>query len=914
MLPRNLGRVLPVLYAGFALASAVFSQTLPNGVQKLTSIEGISEYAFPNGLHVLLFPDSSKPRVTVNMTYEVGSRNEGNGEAGMAHLMEHMLFLRTSSGRDIKKELTDHGADWNGTTSYDRTNYFETVTASADNLHWAIGLEADRMVKMRIEKGLLDAEMTVVRNEFENGDNNPYGVLRQRMLGAAYSFHNYGRAVIGTRSDIENVPIERLAAFYQKYYQPDDAVLTIAGQFDPADALATAATSFGAIPKPQRVLEKVYTVEPPQEGERMVTLRRIGDDQMVSVVYHVPAAAHPDTAALSVLTTILGDNPSGRLYHALVYDNKAVSAGMGNNEMHDPGFAFANARLRKDQSIDEAREILLKTIESFSAEPASKEELDRAKNRLLKDFELEMTDSQDIGLTLSQYIAQGDWRLLFLSRDRIKAVTADDVARVAKAYLRPENRTVGEFIPSQTPVRAEIPSAPDTAAILKDFKGSEAVTEGEAFVPTPANIEARVKRSKLAEGPRLALLPVTTRGGAVVARLRLDFGDEKSMFGQSTVAQLTGQMLMRGTKNKTRQQIQDEMDRLKTYINLRSGPGVTVATIETKEAALLEALRLAVEILREPSFPASEFEQLKQQQIAGRESQRSQPATLANQELQRRLNPFPRGDVHYVATLDEQIQEIRGTTLDQIKAFHAQFYGASNAKLILNGQSDTAQIGKLAQELLAGWKSPSPYNIIMSPYARPEPGNQKIETPGKSNANWLAGENVRMNQGDADYPAMVIANYIFGGSGGSRLFKRVRDKEGLSYGVGSGFNATADGDLASFRLNAISAPQNTPKVEASIKDELARTLKDGFKAEEVASAKKSWLEEAAITRADPTSLLGQLMFGEFHDRTMKWFQDLEDRIAVLTPQQVSEAFRRHIDVNALFIVKAGDFKAAGAFQ
>ena len=195
---------------------------------------GITEYDFPNGLRVLLFPDASNPKITVNMTYLVGSRHEGYGESGMAHLLEHMNFILTTNGRDIKKELTSHGASWNGSTSDDRTNYYETFTATDDNLRWALGLEADRMVKMRMEKSLLDTEMTVVRNEFERGENSPQRVLSERVAATAYLWHNYGKSTIGSREDIERVPIDRLAAFYRKYYQPDNAVLAIAGQIDEA--------------------------------------------------------------------------------------------------------------------------------------------------------------------------------------------------------------------------------------------------------------------------------------------------------------------------------------------------------------------------------------------------------------------------------------------------------------------------------------------------------------------------------------------------------------------------------------------------------------------------------------------------------------------------------------------------------
>src|ERR1700735_2015261 len=273
-----------VLLTILASALSAFPQTLPQGVAKKAAVGGITEFDYPNGLRVLLFPDPSSPKVTVNMTYLVGSRFEGYGETGMAHLLEHMNFILTTSGRNIKKELTDKGADWNGTTDFDRTNYFETFTASDENLKWALGLEADRMVNMRIEKQLLDTEMTVVRNEFERGENNPQSILEERVIATAYLWHNYGKSVIGSRADIEKVPIDKLAAFYKKFYQPDNAVLVIAGQFDEAKALAYVAQTCGAIPRPTRILDATYTVEPAQDGERYVELRRVGTNQAIDIV------------------------------------------------------------------------------------------------------------------------------------------------------------------------------------------------------------------------------------------------------------------------------------------------------------------------------------------------------------------------------------------------------------------------------------------------------------------------------------------------------------------------------------------------------------------------------------------------------------------------------------------------------
>jgi len=832
----------------------------------------------------------------------------------MAHLLEHMLFKLTKGGRDVKQDLTDHGAQWNGTTSWDRTNYFEIVNASDDNLKWSLELEADRMVNIRMEKQILDTEMTVVRNEFEAGENNPMGILFQRTLETAYIYHNYGKMPIGNRSDIEHVPIEKLAAFYQRYYQPDDALLTIAGQFDETKALGYAMATVGKIPRPTRKLEPTYTVEPTQDGERSVTLRRVGDTPVLITIYHVPAATHADNAPLNVLAEILGNNPSGRLYKALVDNKKAAAEMSGVSDMHDPGFFIAEAILRPEQSLDDVRQVTVKAVEDFAVEPPSQDEVDRAKTRLLKQVDLQLTNSQNIGLTLSEYAASGDWRLLFYQRDSIKKVTVDDVVRVAKAYLKESNRTLGEFIPTKTPDRAEIPDTPDAEAVLKDFKGGAALSQGETFVPSPANIESRVQRSTLPNGLKLVLLPKQTRGGVVVVQGTFHFGTEQSLMNKSAAAQMAGSLLMRGTKNKNRQQIQDEGDRLKAQINLGGSATMANLSITTVEAGLAGSLKLAAECFRESIMPDSEFESARQLRLAQIENSRHEPMMLAQTEIQRRLSPYPRGDVRYVGTPDEEIEDLQKVTPAQAREFYKQFYGASDAELVVSGQFDPAEIKKLATELFGDWKSPSPYVRVPTSYRQVDASESKIETPDKQNALFVAGMQVRMTDDDPDYAAMMLANYMLGGSGASRLWKRIREKEGLSYGVNSNFMAPSKDDGAAFRSMAISNPQNAPKVEASYKDELARTLKDGFSADEVQQAKKSLLEERMVQRSQDQLLANQVAVRERWGRTMKWDEALETKIAALTPEEVSAAFRRHIDAASITIVKAGDFKKAGVFQ
>ena len=640
-----------------AISRAVGAQEqaagLPKGVTRVTSVEGITEYRLENGLRVLLFPDQSKQTITVNVTYQVGSKHENYGETGMAHLLEHLMFKGSPKHTNIPQEMSKHGArPVNGSTWFDRTNYYEIFSAADDeNLKWALDLESDRMVNSFIAKKDLDSEMTVVRNEYEMGENDPSGVLIDRVFATAYIWHNYGKSTIGARSDIENVPIDRLQAFYHKYYQPDNAVLLVAGKIDEARTLDLINQYFAPLARPSRVLPKIYTDEPTQDGERSVTVRRVGDVQVAIAGYHVPGGSHADAAPVSVLSQILADTPSGRLHKALVESKKASGVFSFPVLFGEPSLLMFGAEVRQESSLDDARDTLLATVENVTKTPPSKEEVDRARNQILKQIELNLNSSDRVGVELSEWIGTGDWRLLFLNRDRLRKVTPEDVQRVAAAYLKQSNRTLGLFVPTQKPDRAEIPPVPDIAGLLKDYKGDTAIATGEAFDPSPANIDSRTERAA-AGGLKLALLPKKTRGNTVTASMTIRFGDEHGLMNRATAGELAGKMLMRGTAKHTRQQIKDEFDRLKARVGIRPRATSADVGIETTRENLPAVLALVAEVLRQPSFPASEFDQLKQETLADIEQQRSDPQAIAITEFRRYITPYPKGHPNYVSTPD----------------------------------------------------------------------------------------------------------------------------------------------------------------------------------------------------------------------------------------------------------------------
>ncbi len=881
---------------------------LPAGIARITSVEGVTEYRLANGLKILLIPDRSIDTVTVNVTYLVGSRHEGYGETGMAHLLEHLMFRGTRRFPNIKADFQQRGARYNGSTSFDRTNYYETFPASERTLAHVLDVEADRMVNASIARRDLDAEMTVVRNEFESGENSPFTVLRERMAASAYLWHNYGNAIIGARSDIENVPIERLKAFYRHYYQPDNAVLLISGKLDEPAALGLARKHFGKIPRPSRALRQTYTVEPTQDGERTVTLRRSGDVQLVSALYHMPPGTHPEYAAVDALVALLNHVPSGRLHKALVETGLASSVFGTERQQREAGFAYFGASLGQGASLEAARDALLRVVEGFAKTPVTEEEVDLARRRLVNDIELTLADSRELTSALSEYAGIGDWRMLFLHRDRLKKITAADVQAAATRYLKPANRTLGMFIPTQSPDRAEIPPVPDLAAALRDYRGSAAVAQGEDFNPSPANIEARVVRRTLPGGMKLALLPKKTRGGTVVAQLTLRWGDEQSKLSRAAACGVASGMLLRGTQKNSREQLRNRFDRLKANV----GVGGDGGSIETVRESLPEALRLMAEVLRQPSFPNEEFEQLRRSSLTSIDTQRSDPGALAGLALARHLNPYPPEHWLYTTTLDERSARLQALSLAEVRRCYADFYGASDSELAVVGDFDPEQIARLAQELFGGWKSPRPYARIPLRIANVAPVDDVINTPDKANAVLRAGMLLRLRDDNPDYPALLLGNYLLGGSSDSRLVRRIREKEGLSYSVGSFLSADSFFERGSFGVFAIYAPQNRARVEAALAEELRKALAEGFSAEEVEAGKKGLLQSRQLARSSDGTVASRLVSYLVLGRTFAWEEEQERRIAAMTPKAVAEAMRRYLDPAKLSVVKAGDFTSVAA--
>lgn len=909
-----LGRSIGVCLVWISIAQAT---------EKVVTIEGVTEYRLDNGARVLLFPEASSSTITVNMTVLVGSRHEGYGEAGMAHLLEHLVFKGTPTFPDVPKALRDHGASFNGTTNQDRTNYFETLPATDENLDFAVHLECDRLVNSFIDREDLMSEFSVVRNEFERGENSPSGVLFERVMAAAYEWHNYGKTTIGNRSDIERVPIDNLQAFYRKYYQPDNVVLVVTGRFEEPQALAVVEKYLGTIPRPERKLDPTYTEEPAQDGERLVILRRVGKLGSVVAAYHMPAAAHTDWAPLSVLGSVLSETKVGRLDQALVETSLATSASGRADNSHDPGL-FTFSATPVEGKLDEVRDVLVRTIDELGTTPFTQTEVDRAKLRSKRGAEQLATSASGMASALSNAAAIGDWRLLFLQRDRVQAVTADDVNRVAKTYFPVHNRTLGVFIPADSPQRLSVPSVPSIADVVKDYKGGASLESGEAFDPSPEVLDARTTIIEQ-DGIRIALLPKENRGETVSMSLTLRYGNEESLHGQATAAGMLPSMLMAGTKRLDRQALQQEMDALNVQISGGGGggrgrrggrgsgggggsAGQLSFSIQARRESLEQGIRLLGEILRDPAFPEKEFEQMKTQAISRVTAMETEPGPLASQFLSRALSQYPRGDVRYSSTMAETAEDATAVTLDQIKSIYQQQLSAATGEIAIVGDFEKESALSAIREVVRDWKSEVPYRQVLRD-AKPDVAGMKetIITPDKANAEFLVGTSFEMNDADPDAIALQLGNFILGGGTlSSRLGNRIRQQEGLSYGVSSSMSIPSQGTDARFSITATMNPANMGAVEKAAFEELERFLTEGPSDQEVADAKTAWLESRKVSRSSDGAIAGRLASNLHLDRTFAFDADEERRIAELTARQIQEAFVKYIQPDKLIVIRAGD--------
>lgn len=897
-----------ILLAALLLAAQFMSSQikLPTPVR---TMEGIKEFKCDNGLKILLISDPSQSNLLVNIIYHVGSRHEGYGETGMAHLLEHMLFKSCKNFKDIKKAIGDRGASANGTTWYDRTNYYEILPAADSNLKWAIEMEADRMVNAKILKEELEKEFSVVRNEFEIGENNPGGVLNERILSTMYLWHNYGNSTIGSREDIERVPVENLRAFYKKYYQPDNATLIIAGKFDEKKALEYIAKNIAILPKPTRVLQPTYTVEPPQDGERYVELKRNGDERIIALAYHTPAASDKDYIVNDALIEILTSEGSGLLYKELMDTKLATSVYGYSMPLYDPGYTYFSMNIPMDQSVDEPKNRMWKVLDGLPQTKFTEEQLQRAKTSLTKQIDRAMSNTINFGIFLTEIIASGDYRLLYIYRDNIDKITVTDLERVAARYYRPSNRTWGQFIPEKNTDRVKVDERPDINALVKDYKGKEQTQTLQEFDASIDNIKKNVQRGDIDGKLQYSILNKPTKNNKIVGRIKIFQGDEQSLMHTDIAAMLLGSVLKSGTTTKNRTQIKDELDKLKSDINVNFGANFLSISINTDKDNMQATMNLLRDILRNPSFDQNEFDKMVLEYKTMYEAYKNDPQNVAFTTLSIKTNPYPKGHPLGSMTIDEQLLGFSKAKLQDVKDFYQKFIGLNEGYASFVGEVDKVAATKALKEIFSGWNAKTPYVKIKKLNIATTKQNETIQINDKTNAVSAGTLNISLCEKDADFPAMYMANEIIGGGAflNSRIAQRLREAEGMSYGAGSFLSADFEDQIGSFGTYAFFNPSFKDKLNNALIEELTKASQGSFTSKELSDIKGSQIQERKIGLGNNNFIASLLNRYMEQKKDLKYYDEFSEKLQKVTLQEVNDAVKKYINMDNFILIYSGDF-------
>ncbi|HEX7076813.1 MAG TPA: pitrilysin family protein [Candidatus Eisenbacteria bacterium] len=878
---------------------------MPAGVERLDSLAGITQYRLrSNGMTILVVPNHAAPVITFEVVYHVGSRNEAPGNTGSAHLLEHMLFNKSTKNfgkangkKTFQQVLYEAGADFassNMTTWNDRMTGYSTLPS--DKLELAMKIEADRLGRALILDSERQPEMSVVRNEYEIGENSAYNALDKAVIGETIVAHPYHWDTIGYRSDIEGVTTEKLREHYEDFFHPDNAEAILVGDFDVARALRIFDREFGGFARAAKPIPKVITVEPPQEGERRVIVRRPGKIGVVEIAFMRPGALDPDYVPLDVLTTILSTGVNSRLHQALVETGLASDVSAWNFQFRDPYPIVAQATVAPGKTHEQVESAMKAALYRIGHDGVSPAELNRAKSQLEVSVIRGRDGTYQLASALGEAVASADWKWFVGYVDSVRAVTADDVKRVAAKYLVPDHADVGWFEPlsNEPPAAARKPSAPKAKAHGAGGASDEAA---------PSGFAARTLHRVLPNGLTLDVIanhavPTVAIQGTVFA------GRMYGSPAKPAVAELTAEMLNRGTTTRDKRAIAAALD----GVGAELGIGADLNDGTVTGSGLSRDLRLLLTTLAEevahPAFPDSELVKAKAEMKANVLRGADNTRQRAWDRLLRMV--YPEGHPFRAPTTEALLASIERTTTSDLRAFHRERWVGSSMILAIVGDVDPEATAALVDSLFASiprGERPRPDVAVTAPDA----AERVVETmPGKANVDFVYGEASGLKRNDPDYEAALVANAALGQSGmTSRIGVRVRDTEGLSYSLFSRF-LWSDFVDGVWLVDVAVAPQNVAKAVRSTKDEIDRYVREGITDEEVSVQKEFFAGNYVVRLGTNAGVAASLTYAEKFGFGPSYLDDYPERIRAVTKAEVNEAIRKHLRPAAMHLVIAGD--------
>lgn len=861
-----------------------------------------------NGLTVLLHPIKNMPVATVMLTYQVGSRNESDGVTGATHILEHMMFKGThahpvESEMDYSNQMERIGARSNATTYYDRTNYYATLASKYIPL--AIKLEADRMRNLKLTEASLAAEMIVVRNEYERRENNPYATLQKKIFSTAFEKHPYHHPVIGWKRDIESITVEKLQNFYDRYYWPDNAVLSIIGGFDKEQVLDAVVEHFSPIPSSPNPSPKLSVNEPEQTHQRTVRVHRSGQVGAVMIAHKVPHGLHPDWAALLLLSEVLGADKVGRLYQALDDKGLASASYVFPRRLKDPGLFFVGATLTTESSHEQIEEILNLEIDKLIKEGVSQAELDRAKTVFQTNLIYAKDGSYQIADLLNDAISLGDWKEFLNFSNSIDQVEVADLRRVAQDYLTKKRQTVGWYIPELDPAKlgnqVSINSPPKN--LTSPYYFNEPYTNlgfWENNFQSEINFTPNIKELNIYDihlaSVEMPVEQVISCTGSIPA------GDSIAPKESALLADLTASMLDKGTENMDRFEIADFLNSLGIQLSFESTEDALMFRGRFLKKDSEQFVKILAELLRRPKFDSEVLENLKTQYRASILELESSTEFMAKNKLSRVL--YPPSHRNYPASTAELLESLETISAADLSDFHKAHYGSAGMKIVFAGDVDSPSLHKHIRNQFRNWKStvqtePEPSNITQEK-------NQLIEyfIPDKTSVSVRMGSCTSLKRSNPNYIAFSVANYILGGNFNARLMESIRQKQGLTYSIYSFHTGDIIG-AGHWELSASFSPNLLDQGLEAINQELLKWYEEGVTEKEVNEAVETIKGKYLVGLSQSQNVASQIhsfMLRGFAPSYIDIFPKILNRI---TASQTNEAIKSYFNPNSVQTIAVG---------
>jgi len=888
---------LTILFMG-----AIMSQEKHYGFEYVKESGGIKEYKMTsNNLRVLLKKDKSAPVATFMVTYEVGSRNEAIGYTGSTHLLEHLMFkgsrkFNTTKGNSVFQTLQSLGARMNATTWLDRTNYFAVLPS--EHLESLIEIEADRMRNAWIKEEDRQSEMTVVRNEFERGQNSPSGVLDEHIWATAYHAHPYHHSTIGWKEDIENVSIERLKEFYDTFYWPNNATAIAIGDFEEKDALAMIKKHFGKIRKSTKPIPEVYTAEPEQEGIRTVTLKRAGQQGIVGVAHKTPPATNKDAAAFMVLSSILSSGKNSRFYKNITDKGLTTSIYIWDSLFKDPGLFTVYANLSPDVKHKTVESLIIQEYEKIKTDGVTEAEVKKAQAQLVAAMKFSQDGSYAIASGLNEAIASGDWTLYTTYSEKIKNVTKEDVQRVVVEYFKEDLSTIGYFIPKNKGAQGEraITSAKELKKIKKKY-----ITGVEE-----ESLSSKIVQSEPISGVRLFSLE---RGSGVVTMQGSFLGGDVYSNENRRVSDMVVSMLDQGTKNMSKFEISEKLESVGARLNFFNGQARVGFSGKFLEEDTEMVFEIMADQIKNPLFSEQELEKVKKRAIAG--YKRSKESTRGN-AMNNMLEAFYGKDHQNSPTNpDQAIEDIKNITAQNLEEYHRKNYGTGSMVIVVVGDIKHQELEKMVKEGFGGWKK-SPLNTKQEErVASKKAGKVYLTMQDKTSTDFLVGTALEIDRYHPDYLPLYLGTHTLGGNFSARLMQTVRVKEGLTYGINSSLSGFGNGNDGYWMVGGTFAPQLLSKGESSTLREIKLWLEKGITQKEL-DVTKSTLTGGFQVGFDTTGgLASGILSAVVTHNSLEYLDSYPEQVKKITLDQVNEAIKKYITLDGLYRVAAGSIDQDG---